>query len=234
METLKETETASGYAANFMNMIEIVKGMIPSNEVMQEALRVTTTMFPELAIRELVANALIHQDFSITGSGPMVEIFNQRIEISNPGNSLVKIDRIIDNPPKSRNEKMASLMRRYGFCEERGSGWDKVGLQCELYQLPAPRIDNYEDSIRVVLFGHIDFKVMDNSERIRACYLHACLQYIKNEQLTNSSLRQRFCLEKSSSASISRIINDSVEKGYIKLVDDTVGNKARQYVPYWA
>ncbi|MDD3307047.1 MAG: hypothetical protein PHO29_08125 [Acetobacterium sp.] len=126
------------------------------------------------------------------------------------------------------------LMRRYGFCEERGSGWDKIGLQCELYQLPAPRIDNYDDSIRVVLFGHVEFKAMDASERLRACYLHACLQYIKNDHLTNASLRYRFGLEKSNSATISRIINDSVEKGLIKLVDDTVGNKARQYEPYWA
>lgn len=52
--------------------------------------------------------------------------------------------------------------------------------------------------------------------------------------LTNASLRNRFGLEKSNSATISRIINDSVEKGLIKLADDTVGNKARQYEPYWA
>lgn len=234
METQKETEITAGYASSFMNMIDFINGMVPTNEVMQDALRVTTTMFPELAIRELVANSLIHQDLSVTGAGPMVEIFSDRIEISNPGNSLVKIDRIIDNPPKSRNDKIASLMRRYGFCEERGSGWDKIGLQCELYQLPAPRIDNYDDSIRVVLFGHVEFKAMDASERLRACYLHACLQYIKNDHLTNASLRYRFGLEKSNSATISRIINDSVEKGLIKLVDDTVGNKARQYEPYWA
>jgi len=234
METLKEIEIASGYASSFINMIELIKGMLPTNEVMQDALRVTTNMFPELAIRELVANSLIHQDLSVTGAGPMIEIFNNRIEISNPGNSLVKIDRIIDNPPKSRNDKIASLMRRYGFCEERGSGWDKIGLQCELFQLPAPRIDNYDESIRVVLFGHIDFRYMDMSERIRACYLHACLQYIKNEHLTNASLRHRFGLEKTSSATISRIINDSVAKDLIKLVDETVGTKARQYIPYWA
>jgi predicted HTH transcriptional regulator len=44
-------------------------------------------MYPEIAIRELVANALIHQDLNEKGF-PMVEIFNDRIEISNPGTPL--------------------------------------------------------------------------------------------------------------------------------------------------
>jgi ATP-dependent DNA helicase RecG len=40
---------------------------------------------PEIALRELIANALIHQDFSLTGTGPMIELFDDRIEFSNPG-----------------------------------------------------------------------------------------------------------------------------------------------------
>ena len=95
-------------------------------------------MFPELAVRELVANALIHQDFFVTGAGPMVEIFDDRIEITNPGEPLVDTQRFVDTPPRSRNEALASLMRRFRICEERGSGIDKVVLQVELFQLPAP------------------------------------------------------------------------------------------------
>ena len=91
-----------------------------------------------VAVRELVANALIHQDFSITGAGPMVEIFEGRIEVTNPGEPLVATDRFLDSPPKSRNESLASLMRRFRICEERGSGIDKVVSQIELYQLPPP------------------------------------------------------------------------------------------------
>src|SRR5437867_12920497 len=60
------------------------------------------------------------------------------IEITNPGAPLVDTQRLVDTPPRSRNEALASLMRRIGICEERGSGWDKVVFQTELYQLPAP------------------------------------------------------------------------------------------------
>jgi predicted HTH transcriptional regulator len=43
--------------------------ILPGNEVIGQALRETVT-YPEIAIRELVANALIHQDFLKTGTGP--------------------------------------------------------------------------------------------------------------------------------------------------------------------
>lgn len=73
-----------------------------------------------MAIREIVANALVHQDFTVSGTGPTIEIFANRIEIINSGIPLVDIKRIVDNPPKSRNEKLASLMRRFRICEELG------------------------------------------------------------------------------------------------------------------
>jgi len=73
-----------------------------------------------------IANSLIHQDLYITGAAPVVEIFDNRIEVTNPGIPLVDVLRIIDNPPKSRNEKLASLMRRLKMCEELGRGWDRM------------------------------------------------------------------------------------------------------------
>src|SRR5476651_2367404 len=96
-------------------------------------------MYPEIAIRELVANALIHQDFEETGTSPMIEIYEDRIEISNPGKALIDTLRFLDYSPQSRNEMLASFMRRLKICEERGSGVDKVAFQTELYQLPAPK-----------------------------------------------------------------------------------------------
>jgi predicted HTH transcriptional regulator len=123
-------------------------------------------MFPELAVRELVANALIHQDLTIVGAGPTVEIFADRIEITNPGAPLVDVNRFIDSPPISRNEALASLMRRFGVCEERGSGIDKVVEQVEAYQLPAPLFEVTNDFPRTVLFAHQPLSRMDRDDRV--------------------------------------------------------------------
>lgn len=229
--TLKEQLGARGYASGFEGLIGFVNGLLPSNEVIQQALRKTVPRFPELAVRELVANALIHQDFFLTGAGPMVEIFDDRIEISNPGAPLVDTQRFVDTPPRSRNEALASLMRRIGICEERGSGWDKVVFQTELYQLPAPLPEATEDHTRVVLFAPQPLGRMDKADRVRAVYLHACLRYVNREYLTNTSVRGRFGIEPQNIAAASRLIREAVESGLIAPHDPDAAPKLMRYVP---
>ncbi|TVO55318.1 ATP-binding protein [Denitromonas halophila] len=234
VETVREQEGGKGYAAGFEGLIGFVTNLLPSNEVIGQALRKQVPMFPELAIRELVANAIIHQDFHLTGTGPMVEIFSDRMEITNPGLPLVQTDRFLDSPPRSRNEALASFMRRVGVCEERGSGVDKVVFQTEFYQLPAPLFETSNEHTRAVLFAHREFKEMDKGDRIRACYLHACLRYVQRDYMTNTTLRERFGIDEKNSSMVSRIIKDAIEAGLIRCHDETVGSRARKYLPRWA
>ncbi len=234
IETLKEQVGAKGYASGFEGLVGYVNGLLPSNEVIGQALRRIVPMFPELAIRELVANALIHQDFFVTGAGPMIEIFNDRIEITNPGEPLVDTQRFVDTPPKSRNETLASLMRRFRICEERGSGIDKVIAQIERFQLPAPLFEVPPGFTRVVLFAHRALKNMDKVDRIRTCYLHACLKRVTRDYLTNASLRERFGVEERNKATVSRYIREAVEAGMIRPFDEDAARKLMKYVPYWA
>ena len=233
-ETLREQEGGKGYASGFAGLISYVNGLLPSNEVIGQALRKTVPMYPELAVRELVANALIHQDFFVTGAGPMVEIFDGRIEITNPGEPLVDTQRFVDTPPKSRNDGIASLMRRFRICEERGSGIDKVVLQIELFQLPAPIFEVPEGFTRAVLFAHRPLKDMDKADRVRACYLHACLKWVMRGYLTNASLRERFGVEEKNKATVSRYIREAVEADMIKPFDEDAARKLMKYVPFWA
>lgn len=233
-ETVKEQEGYKGYASGFAGLIQYINAILPSNEVIGQALRKEVPMYPELAIRELVANALIHQDFFLTGTGPMIEVFSDRIEITNPGMPLVPPDRFMDSPPKSRNEALASLMRRFGICEERGSGIDKVAAQVELFQLPAPLFEAPDGFTRVVLFAHRPFVEMDKADKIRACYLHACLRYVTRQAMTNSTLRERFGIEEKNAATATRLLKDAVEANAIVPFDASAAYKLMRYVPYWA
>jgi predicted HTH transcriptional regulator len=234
LSMLKETVGGAGYVVDFEGLMKFIEALIPTQEVISGAIRETKSAYPPLAIREAVANALIHQDFSVSGTGPTVEIFANRIEITNSGVPLVDVSRIIDNPPKSRNEKLASMMRRLRMCEELGTGWDKIVLTCELAQLPAPQIKLYEESTKVTLFSQVPFTNLSMEDRLWACYLHACIMYVQGDQLTNSSLRNRFGLKQSSAGSVSRLIKDAVTKGFIKPLDSTTSNKYMKYVPAWA
>jgi ATP-dependent DNA helicase RecG len=234
LRTTREQVSSKGYATGFQELIDFVNALLPRNEIVGTALRRDVAIYPEPAVRELVANALIHQDFSVTGSGPMIEIFEDRMEITNPGKPLVNTDRFLDCPPRSRNEDLASFMRRVGICEERGSGVDKVVFQTELYQLPAPLFSTPEEFTRAALFTPKAFADMDRADRMRACYLHACLRFVGSEPMTNSSLRQRFGIEERNSASVSRVIRDAIGDGLVKAYDPDQGKKFAKYLPFWA
>lgn len=234
LDILKEDIVGKGYVVGFEGLMKYVEALIPAREVIVGAKREKETAYPMLAIREAVANALIHQDFAITGTGPVVEILESRIEITNPGLPLVDVKRIIDNPPKSRNEKLAALMRRLGMCEELGTGWDKIVVTCELYCLPAPKIDLYPDSTMVSLFSEKAFSNISLEDKMWACYLHACIKHVQGEYLSNSSLRKRFGLKESSSASVSRLIKDAVDFGLIKPLDPDTAPRYMKYLPIWA
>ena len=221
-----------GYASGFANLIDYIDALIPSNEHIGDAFREEHPLFPRLAVRELIANALIHQDMTITGSGPQIELFEDRIEITNPGKSLVSADRMIDLPPRSRNEAIASLMRRIGLCEEQGSGLDKVITQVELFQLPPPNFQEHTDSMRVTLYAPRSFTDMTPAERSRACYQHAVIKWLNNERMKNSSLCERFGIQSKNAAQASAVIKKALEDEYIKVADSS--HPRAGYIPIWA
>jgi ATP-dependent DNA helicase RecG len=234
LKTKTDKPGTKGYAVGFQGLVEFINGLVPSNEVIEQALRREVKMFPEIAVRELVANALIHQDLNESGASVMIEIYDDRMEISNPGKPFIPPDRFIDEY-QSRNERLADLMRRLGICEEKGSGVDKVIEAAEMYQLPAPDFRVGERRTSAVLFAHQDLEEMDRNDRIRACYQHCCLRYVMNEKMTNQSLRDRFKLAEDKVASVSQIIAATVEAEKIKLGDPTqTSTRYRSYVPFWA
>ena len=235
VETLREPEFHRGYATGFEDLTRIIHDQLPANEVLGLALRREVRMYPEVAVRELVANALIHQDFAITGDGPKVEIFTDRVEITNPGRPLIDTLRFVDEPPRSRNEAMAALMRRMKICEERGSGIDKVLFHIEVHQLPAPEFRETGSHTITTLFSTRDLDRMEKPDRVRATYLHACLKHVSNEQMTNESLRKRLNIPDPDYPKASRIIRETIESKLIKPRDmESKSRKHAKYLPFWA
>lgn len=235
METLSDITGNKGYAVAFENLIEYINDKALNKEVIGDAFRKNEYQYPKIAIRETVANALVHQDFSEGNKGPLIEVYNNRIEITNSGKPLIETQRFIDHTPKSRNEKLANIMRLLKICEEKGSGVDKVITAIEQENLPAPDYEEYEDSIRVILYAHKEYSKMTEEERIRATYQHCSLKCVNKEFMTNTTLRERFRIDKNNASIVSRLIATTIEKGLIKDFDPT-GNakKFKKYIPYWA
>ncbi len=221
-----------GYANGFEGLLNYINGLIPQNERIGEVFRQAHPLFPALSVRELVANALIHQDMTVGGSGPLVELFLDRIEISNPGSPLIETNRMVDHPPRSRNERLAHLMRRMKMCEELGSGLDKVFAEVEFLHLPAPLLKASETAMQVVMYGPRSFAEMSKDERVRACYWHTVLKYVSGDRMKNSTLRGRLGIDARNAAQVSKVIRDALDEKLIKVAD--TGYPKAGYHPIWA
>lgn len=236
VDTIEEHCDQRGYAVGFEGLIGYLHKMLPHSEVMKQSLRTEVSVYPELALRELVANALIHQDFHISGTGPMVDVYSDRIAITNPGTLLPgkRPDRLIGTTPESRNEKLAFSFRRFRICEERGTGFQKVVQSIEIFGMPPLRITPEENTFSATLSAPRKFSDMETSERIEACYQHAVLQYLSSQTLTNTTLRARFKLHDKQRNAVTNLISEAVTAGRIRRKDASSGNKFAEYIPYWA
>ena len=225
-------DAEKGYAVGFEGLVDYVNNLLPKNEHIGAALREERPLFPSLAVRELVTNALIHQDMTITGAGPQIELFDDRLQISNPGATLVNPDRMIDLPPRSRNEALASLMRRMRMCEEQGSGLDKVVQACEVFQLPAPLFRTDGNATLAALYGPRSFAEMTQDERGRACYFHAVLKFLSGDKMKNASLCARLGIAAKNAAQATGVINKTLEAGLIRVADPE--HPRAGYLSHWA
>lgn len=237
VETVKEYPGSKGYAIGFEGLIDFVKNLLPSSEIIKNALRQEVAIYPEIALRELIANALIHQDFSVKGAGPMIEIFSDRIEISNPGKLLPskRIDRLIRTTPESRNEILAAAFRRYNICEERGSGFEKSVVAIEVFGLPPLKVEELANSFRVTIYSPKSFSDLTPVERVEAAYQHSVLKYYSSGGMTNTTLRNRFKMHDKQRSQVSLVIKEALAQKRIKPRDpNNASTKFVEYVPFWA
>lgn len=232
VDTVREQIFEQGYAVCFVNLLDWVNGQLPANEEIGRALRKDVRMYPERAIREIAANMIIHQNFSVLGF-PMIEIYSDRVEISSLGQPLISTDRFIDEY-QSRNEELADIMRRMGFCEEKRSGMDKALASIEQYQLPPIKYRVSDIRTTIILSEYKTWSETSKEERIQACYQHACLKYLSNEMLTNKSFRERMGVAEKNYTAVSGVIKEALERGLIKVgTPDGTNRRDIAYVPIW-
>lgn len=232
---IQERSFPRGYLLSHEEVVQFVMAIVPKEEVLEGATRRDVVSFPEIAVRELVANLMVHQDLSERGTSLMVEVFDGRIEFTNPGSPLVPIDRILDMAPKARNDAMASFLHKCGICEERGSGYDKiVGATCAAKLLAPSIVDQGGVFTKVTLYSKVPISQVSKQERVWTCYMLACLTCVNSDAIGNADVRAVFGLKDSQRSMAGRIIADALKAGLIRPVDPDAAPRAMRYLPFWA
>jgi ATP-dependent DNA helicase RecG len=229
----KDWVADGGYAVGFEKLVDQIHAETPASEEIRAALRKTTHAYPKKALREILGNALVHQDLTERGTGVVVEVYDDRLEVVNPGRPLLDPDRFIDEN-QSRNERLAYALRQLGVCDERGHGMDAVVSHIEAHQLPPYQCRLGSRHTTVVLSRYKALNKLAPDERVQAVYQHCCLRFVSNQITNNESIRERFQIEKQNAAQASRLLREALEAGRIKPQNASVGTKLMRYVPYWA
>ena len=235
LDTIREKEFCGGYAYSHEEVVQYIMTIVPQEEIIVDSVRKAVVAFPEIAIRELLANSMIHQALDQKGTAIMIELFADRIEFSNVGAPLVAIERIVDTVPVSRNENLAGFMHRCGICEERGSGYDKIVAATSLNNMPAPRVENQNNQFtKAVLMVKTPFDMMSKGDKVRTCYMQACLAFVSYSAISNADIRTLFRLSDLEMSKASRIIKETIGEGLIKPLDSNTAPRYMKYIPFWA
>ena len=234
LHAINDQKWSKWFAIAFPGLINYVISQVPKIENI-ETVRESEVNYPKVTLREFIANAIIHQDFHSKWSEVLIEIYDDRIEISNPWTPLIEVDRFLDHPPKSRNEVIADFMRRAGHCEKRWSWVDRALAALQVEKLPNPKIEKSDDFTRVTLYRYKSISKLTNDEKAQAIYWHCVLIFIlQDEAMTNDSVCDRFNIEKQNSAIASRLIKLAVDLWKIKPFDpNSKTRKHRKYIPFW-
>lgn len=236
IDTAKELFYESCYAITFPQIMDYLDTVLPIREDMSNGIRKVTELYPKVALRELIANSLVHQDFTLHNSGncPTIEIFPDRVEMANDGEPLIDVQRFVSEN-KQRNWEFSDAMRKLNLCEGRGSGIDRALQALEKVHGSAPEFQKETYSTRAILLGDEAYDRMSNEQRLWSAYMHCCLKWAGRDYMTNGSLRERFNLLATKASNISGLISQLLERGKIKIdPSGPQGNKGRRYIPDYA
>ncbi|MFZ4778450.1 MAG: ATP-binding protein, partial [Terrimicrobiaceae bacterium] len=107
--------------------------------------------FPLVALREAIANSLVHADYALKGSPVRFAIFGNRIEIENPGLLLPGLTTtdMQRGVSKLRNRVIGRVFHELGLIEQWGSGIQRMNQECRNSGFPLPLLEELGQSFRV-------------------------------------------------------------------------------------
>ena len=117
--------------------------------------RVEFFQYPLQAIREAVINAVVHTDYAIQGSSIMISIFDDRLEITNPGGIPlgITLERALAGASRVRNRVIARVFRELKIIEQWGSGLQRIIESCLKYGLKKPLFEDFYSEFVVTLYA---------------------------------------------------------------------------------
>ena len=149
----------------FYKMLDDVEAFLKRNKRIAskvvEFKRVDIPEYPYEAIREAIINAIAHRDYTRRGAPIIISIFDDRVEISNPGGLLPGLNiKNLEGRHETRNEKICSIFHHTMDMEKFGTGIRKMKRLTKEHGLSEPELREEGDFFVVRFYGPGD-KILD-------------------------------------------------------------------------
>ncbi|MEA3451939.1 MAG: ATP-binding protein [Bacteroidota bacterium] len=180
--------------------LEFLKSKLELRYIIETAgPRVEKYEIPETVFKEAIINALVHRDYYEIGGKTHIEIYDNRVEITNPGGL---VDTIKENEfgqrSVSRNPKIFSFFQRLDLVEQVGSGIARMREKMKDENLPAPHF-SLKGIFVVTLYRPIEFNKWIESwiDKISKNQMKILTEINKNNNITQAQLSDLIGISKS-------------------------------------
>lgn len=183
------------------------------------------TEYPLLAVREALLNSLVHRDYSMHTEGMPIQlnIFSDRIEISNPGGlyGRIRVDQLGKVQPDTRNPVLASALEVLRITENRYSGIPTMYREMREYGLPDPVFSDERGMFKVCFKNHVEAE--DDYSEIKQDILRFCnVPRTINEICEHLNLRTEWYVKQ-------KYIKPLLEDGLLKQSKEVLDGKTVRY-----
>lgn len=152
--SLDDKEFSGNAVSQFENALTLILTKLPlRGRIESGGKRSEYLAIPEVALRETLANAIAHRDYTTYSGRIQVDIYSDRIEFSNPGRSLVPLNQLENAHPQTRNPLLMSYLRDLNITEHRGRGIRTIKNSLKSAGLAEPRFEHKHDWFVATLYS---------------------------------------------------------------------------------
>ena len=148
-DLFNQLDSAIGFIKSHINIAGVISGSgLRRKDVLE---------IPEEVFREAVLNAIVHRDYSISGSDIKIAVYNSRIDVISPGGlpKSITVEEIYAGRSEIRNKIIARIFREAGIIEQWGSGIPRIREACEQEGLKTPEISENGMFVKLTIYRRI-------------------------------------------------------------------------------
>ncbi|MCQ2742593.1 MAG: putative DNA binding domain-containing protein [Bacilli bacterium] len=178
----------------------------------EDGVRRDTKEYPLVAVREAILNAIAHRDYSIyTENSPItLEIYEDRMEISNPGGLYGNFSAALlgEGRPETRNGVLVNILEMMKITENRYSGIPTIMRELRMAKLPNPEFEVKHGRFKVIFRN--DYYALNKENDLKTAVELYCSTPRSREEITSFVGKSRFY-------TMSEIVQPLLEEGRLEM-----------------